>query len=351
MVVWGGSSLDVVPPDEAGGGDGYSFDPTTGTTVRIREVQFADGAAYSPTRDAWRKLAPTDVSISSHQAQAVWTGSEMLLLGVNEQGDIAATAYSPKGDRWRPIAPPPNELKGIAPSVVWTGTEAIVWGGVAGGGAGVLPLGAAYRPASDQWRLLPAPPLGNREGHSAVWTGAEMIVWSGTDHVGPIGQGEEAEGAAFHPATNTWRRLPPAPIDGRYSHTAIWTGSEMITWGGGSMAAVNDGAAYNPAADTWRPLASSPLEGREWHTWLEADGTAYAWGGYNFYAGESVYDDGARYDPHNDRWEPLPQAPIAKRCQQSAVWTGDAIILWGGTAHCGTHGPRDADGAALRTAN
>jgi N-acetylneuraminic acid mutarotase len=133
-------------------------------------------------------------------------------------------------------------------------------------------------------------------------------------------------------------------------HTAIWTGDEMITWGGRSIGAVNDGAAYNPVTDRWRPLAASPLEGREWHTWLWADRRAYAWGGYNFSAGEAVYADGARYDPTTDRWEPLPQAPLTKRCQQSAVWTGDEIILWGGTAHCGTHGPRDADGAALRTA-
>ena len=41
-----------------------------------------------------------------------------------------------------------------------------------------------------------------------------------------------------------------APSD-RSLHTAIWTGSEMIIWGGSNGGFFNDGARYDPAADTW----------------------------------------------------------------------------------------------------
>lgn len=47
-------------------------------------------------------------------------------------------------------------------------------------------------------------------------------------------------------------------LDPRYWHTAVWTGSEMIVWGG--MMAVgqvfNDGRRYNPKPDSWLRLST-----------------------------------------------------------------------------------------------
>jgi hypothetical protein len=45
-----------------------------------------------------------------------------------------------------------------------------------------------------------------------------------------------------------------APSD-RYSHTAVWTGSEMIVWGGYNGSDLNTGGKYNPSAD---PTVRSP---------------------------------------------------------------------------------------------
>lgn len=48
--------------------------------------------------------------------------------------------------------------------------------------------------------------------------------------------------------------LNGSPIIGRTDHTAVWTGSEMIIWGGQSnYVYLNSGARYNPATDTWIP--------------------------------------------------------------------------------------------------
>jgi N-acetylneuraminic acid mutarotase len=341
MLVWGGVAFDAVPASDAASADGYSFDPERGTITWTRQRYFTDGAAYSPTDNSWRTLAPASAARPLVGPRAVWTGEEMLVFAVSDDGRTVALAYSSAHDAWRAVAPLPRDL--AAPeTAVWTGREMLVWSGGLQDDAATR-RGAAYDPTSDRWRLLPDAPLCNRRFSSAVWTGAEMIVWGGSSNVGELD-----DGAAYNPATDTWRTLPVPPITARHWHEAIWTGNEMIVWGGQAVGAVNDGAAYRPADDTWRVLPASPLAGRHWHTWLWADGVALAWGGYNFYAGVAVYGDGARFDPATDRWELLPSSPLTDRCQQSSVWTGDQLILWGGTGHCGTYGPRDADGAALR---
>jgi len=39
--------------------------------------------------------------------------------------------------------------------------------------------------------------------------------------------------------------------EARVFHPAVWTGSEMIIWGGFNSGALNTGARYNPATDSW----------------------------------------------------------------------------------------------------
>ena len=56
----------------------------------------------------------------------------------------------------------------------------IVWGGF-GGNSGNLNTGGKYNPTTDSW--VPTTTIGAPEArqlHTAVWTGTEMIVWGGT---------------------------------------------------------------------------------------------------------------------------------------------------------------------------
>jgi hypothetical protein len=53
---------------------------------------------------------------------------------------------------------------------------------------------------------------------------------------------------------DTWTATT-GPPDGRYQHTAVWTGTEMIVWGGGSFG-MNTGGRYNPITDTWTSSTS-----------------------------------------------------------------------------------------------
>src|SRR5881227_3047468 len=102
----------------------------------------------------------------------------------------------------------------------------IVWGGDDGNQRNT---GGRYNPSTDSWAATSttnAPP--GRLGPTAVWTGSEMIVWGGDDL---------NTGGRYNPVTNSWTatNTTNAPA-GRGRHTAVWTGSEMIVWGGNNMA-------------------------------------------------------------------------------------------------------------------
>jgi N-acetylneuraminic acid mutarotase len=55
------------------------------------------------------------------------------------------------------------------------------------------------------------------------------------------------DGGCFNPAGNSWTAVTTtgAPA-ARSSHTAVWTGSEMIVWGGYNGSYLNDTFSYTP---------------------------------------------------------------------------------------------------------
>jgi N-acetylneuraminic acid mutarotase len=55
------------------------------------------------------------------------------------------------------------------------------------------------------------------------------------------------DGGRYNPAADSWMAVTTtgAPA-GRYSHTAVWTGSEMIVWGGYNGSYLNDTWSYIP---------------------------------------------------------------------------------------------------------
>ena len=70
-----------------------------------------------------------------------------------------------------------------------------------------------------------------RQWHTAVWTGSEMLVWGGWD-----GASHYNTGGLYNPATDIWAATSTtgAPA-ARYNHTAVWTGREMVVWGGSRL--------------------------------------------------------------------------------------------------------------------
>lgn len=70
-----------------------------------------------------------------------------------------------------------------------------------------------------------------------------MIVWGGTQN-----QNSLNDGGSYNPAGNGWTATSNigTPV-ARSFHTAVWTGSEMIIFGGVGGAYLNDTFSYTPS--------------------------------------------------------------------------------------------------------
>jgi hypothetical protein len=238
--------------------------------------------------------------------------------------------------RWEllPRAPIPPRAGADA---VWTGTEVIVWGGhtdVSSSRSGVRGDGAAYDPATRQWRILPDAPIGPRNEHAAVWTGTEMLVWGGKrpEGRGPAGW---ADGAAYDPARDAWRSIPDAPIGTRVDAGVTWTGKELVVIGGGPAGGPGDrdaiGAAYDPIGNRWRLLPDLGFDSHTgaWTAWTGEEVLYWRPNGRTNAAGApepALFG----YDPEADRWHEHVRPAEEFGISWSAItlaWTGTELIV------------------------
>ncbi len=165
-----------------------------------------------------------------------------------------------------------------------------------------------------------------RAGHTAVWTGSEMIVWGG----GASGPTYLNTGGKYNPSTDSWTAtsVTNAP-DARAGHTAVWTGSEMIVWGGyNGSGYLNTGGRYNPGADSWVATSTTNAPaGRQEYTAVWTGSEMIVWGGYD----GAYLNTGGRYNPNIDSWTPTSTANAPQgRSDHTAIWTGSEMIVWGG---------------------
>ena len=313
MIVWGGF-------------DDFNF------------VNFEHGGRYNPNTNTWTATSTNNVPEARENHTAVWTGTEMIVwAGFNEEFFESLNTggrYNPNTDSWTAtstFAPDPRQLH----TAVWTGSEMIVWGGE--DFSQPFDTGGRYNPGTNSWTgtsITNVPEA--RSSHTAVWTGAEMIVWGGTG--GFPFSGDLNTGGRYDPASNSWTPTNtynvPQP---RSSHTAIWTGSEMVVWGGigqdvfSSM--LNSGGRYDPATDSWTAtnVADAPSP-RDLHTAVWTGSEMIVWGG----TGDFInFNSGGRYNPGADSWIAMTSIAPYPRYLHTAIWTGTYMIVWGGN--------RDAD--------
>src|SRR5438034_8677962 len=98
-----------------------------------------------------------------------------------------------------------------------------------------------------------------RSSHTAVWTGSEMIVWGGND----IDYNPLNTGGIYNPSTDSWTATSIInAAHARFFHTAVWSGSEMIVWGGYNNGELNTGGRYNPETDSWTATSTTTAAGR-----------------------------------------------------------------------------------------
>ena len=317
MIVWGGQS----------GNDNPNNPPP--------KMYDVDGGIYDPATKIWTSTATNGAPAGREQFVSVWTGSEMLVWGgffydgsYHYFGDGAR--YHAASNTWGSLpaagAPSPRYRH----TAVWTGREMIVWGGLVSAANGltleVYQDGARFDPVANKWTPMSTSgaPIG-RCDHTAVWTGKQMIVWGGASGSGlQIGRND---GGLYDPASNTWR--PMSLTDAQVGNAAVWTGKEMIVWGGDIA-----GGHYDPVKDAWSPTEyfNAPA-GRTHHSTVWTGREMVVWGGQPSQGSYFPANDGGAYNPTTHAWVPMvtiPRAPSRRR-DHSAVWTGREMIIHGGT--------------------
>jgi N-acetylneuraminic acid mutarotase len=312
---------------------------------------------FTPSTDSWA-LTYTDANTASAREHhtAIWTGTEMIVWGGTANDAIAeygllntGARYNPVTNVWTPVTachhvPSPR----TGNTAIWTGSEMIVWGGYLSASNAYYNDGSRYSPAMDTWNLMTA--LTNRPGarhnHTAVWSGTEMIIWGGS-----TSGGDTQTGGRYNPTTETWTATSTSGScpAARYSHRSVWTGIKMIIWGGGSALSPryhNDGGLYDPSGNTWS--ATSVGDGcpsqRVANSAVWTGTEMIIWGGYFYDTSTHYYNTGGRYNPESNAWTATPtdgNCPFARHCHAS-LWTGDEMIIWGGSAP----GHPDSNGGA-----
>src|SRR5438874_1986800 len=289
------------------------------------------GGRYNPSTDSWVATTTTNAPAVRSYHTAVWTGNEMIVWGGLNDDNLLNSGgrYNRITDSWIPTtitnAPDARYLH----TAVWTGNEMIVWGGL---NDNLLNSGGRYNPRTDNWvATTTTNGPGARSGHTAEWTGTEMIVWGAQD-------GEPQfhaldTGGKYGPATDTWTATSTTDApDGRAVHTAAWTGSEMIVWGGidENLLVLNTGGKYNPTSDSWTPTTTvNAPAARYQHTALWTGNEMISWGGGD--EARNFFDTGGRYDPDTDTWTATSTTNVPEsRTNHTAVWIGSEMIVWGG---------------------
>jgi len=316
--VWTGSEMIVW------GGEGHG--PWTLNT----------GGRYNPTTDSWVPTNTYNVPTARHAHAAVWTGTEMIVWGGMTSGSPSThwnngATYNAITDNWAAISTINAPVYRQSYTTVWTGTEMIIWGGSS------LNTGGRYNPNTDSWittSTVNAPT--DRSAHTAVWTGSEMIIWGGDDS-----SGFANTGGRYNPNTDSWTAtsISSAPT-GRDSHSAVWAGTEMIIWGGYFFDFMGHnlttGGRYNPTTDAWLTTSTTNTpDGRSSHTAVWTGTEMVVWGGISFdpFHNPQYLNTGGRYNPSTDSWTAtsMSNVPTSRRSYTS-VWTGDEMIIWGGSS-------------------
>jgi len=303
------------------------------------------GGRYNPITDSWISTSTgANVPSGRNEHTAIWSGSEMIIWGGYDGWYLnTGGRYDPSSDNWIPtnMAAVPSARR--YHTAVWSGSEMIVWGGLGVDSEFQMHpnrtiTGGRYNPETDSWEAtsIEADVPSARNGHTAIWSGNEMIVWGGYNgsHLGYLDTGSR-----YDPVSDTWiaTSLDAHVPSGRSQHTVIWTGNEMIVWGGINGSYLNTGGRYDPVSDSWLESstgANVPTARRD-NTAIWNGKEMIVWGGYD----GSWTNTGGRYNPEADSWMTTntgTNVPIA-RTRHTAIWSGSKMIIWGGSTPLGTN--------------
>lgn len=292
-----------------------------------RSDQLEDGARFDPMTSGWTPIAakPPEFISPARRFVGAWSQGVLFAWGAGPTVGL----YAPETDTWTVVSPGgyPSVFDGA--SITALGGSVYVWGGIE-----YLPQALAkgnrFDLSTGTWQAIsangsPRPRL----YHQGIAANDRLIAWGGVSSTQPdvLVDG----GDIYDPAAGAWTQIPPAPNDvgRRFPSTVVWSGTELIVWGGKSESGDEhgDGAAYNPSSHTWRVIALGPsARATAAAVWTGREMLVYGGGDY-------LLAEVWLYDPVLDRWrhEAVCDAPEFFY-PTVPYWTGtDALFITGRT--------------------
>jgi hypothetical protein len=308
------------------------------------------GGIYDPATNTWEPTSIVNAPSGRRRHTAVWTGTHMIVWGGEDAGGAAAKPqtgglFDPATNTWTQTSLNTVPEGRTLHTAVWSGTQMLVFGGVGTALTSPVKTGGIYDPAADTWAVT-AQALCSRRDHAAVWDDAagRMIVYGGLGADGttiPIATPVElpatpcAGGAAYVPG-GAWTdvNLTDQP-SARRDPTAVWTGTEMLVFGGFSAAAALD-TGSKLAVDTWTGFTGIPQQARTGHrsAFVATPAVMVTWGGLDATAGVAI-GTGDVFDPVGNAWSKIVPNALTARQRHSMVATADSVIIWGGLQAAG----------------
>ncbi len=189
-------------------------------------------------------------------------------------------------------------------------------------------------PRGGEWRPMAPSPLSPRHGSAATWTGTELVVVGGlTGFVCPptadcSGNGEPSvEATAYDPATDTWRRLPDAPVP---VPSTEWPEAEagtaaVATWTGDEVAVVleQEVLSLDPTTGQWR---RQPITDAAAGTTPTVDDHTIVHASYDKSSKAGARTDWV-LDPRTGVRTWLPPDPFGESYDRSLAWDGERFWL------------------------
>ncbi len=137
--------------------------------------------------------------------------------------------------------------------------------------------------------------------------------------------------ARFNPLTNAWQKLSNLPaglLTGKDNPAFLWTGTQLLVWGGNGA---NDGYRYNPGNNSWTTMSNTNAPTtRNFYLSCFTGTELVVWGGTDANDG-TPQSTGARYNLASNTWTAMSttNAPAFLN-SASCIKDGNAVYVYGG---------------------
>ena len=304
------------------------------------------GAIWKRSSRIWSPINLTNAPQSLDNFGIVWTGSRVVIWGgITTAGIVNMTnagwLYDPIGDAWSAMGGTGAPAARQGAILLWNGSQVVVWDGTnflatnPTSGWGQL-AGGMWDPSGPTWTGIPAlSPKG--VGTRAVWASTGLLLTGGTTELGTSGRHD-----FWVPPAAAWPAGCAMTNARRYA-SLVWAGTRAILWGGreGDAQSVNPvvyvgtGLLIEPGNCTATTIAAAPNapSPRSHHTAVWTGSRMIVFGGNSGTFGGTRYSDGASYDPAQDQWFPLEPGTPGSRASHQAFWSGTEMIIWGSSSN------------------